>query len=38
VLDTVGGDYQARSLRTLRDGGVLVSLSRFGAEVAAGAA
>ncbi len=38
VLDTVGGDYPARSLRTLRDGGVLVSLSRFGAEVAAEAA
>ena len=38
VLDTVGGDYPARSLRTLRDGGVLVCLSRFGAEVAAEAA
>ena len=38
VLDPVGGDYPARSLRTLRDGGVLVCLSRFGAEVAAGAA
>ena len=38
VLDTVGGDYPARSLRTLRDGGLLVCLSRFGAEVAAEAA
>ena len=38
VLDTVGGDYPARSLRTLRDGGVLICLSRFGAEVAAEAA
>jgi len=38
VLDTVGGDYPARSLRTLRDGGALISLSRFGAEVAAEAA
>ena len=38
VLDPVGGDYPARSLRTLRDGGVLVCLSRFGAEVAAEAA
>ena len=26
VLDAVGGDYQARSLRTLRRGGVLISL------------
>jgi NADPH:quinone reductase-like Zn-dependent oxidoreductase len=26
VLDPVGGDYQARSLRTLRPGGVLISL------------
>jgi NADPH:quinone reductase-like Zn-dependent oxidoreductase len=38
VLDTVGGDYPARSLRTLRDGGVLVSLLPFAAEVAAQAA
>jgi NADPH:quinone reductase-like Zn-dependent oxidoreductase len=38
VLDTVGGDYPARSLRTLRDGGALICLSRFGAEVAAEAA
>ena len=38
VLDPVGGDYPARSLRTLRDGGLLVCLSRFGAEVAAEAA
>jgi NADPH:quinone reductase-like Zn-dependent oxidoreductase len=26
VLDTIGGDYGPRSLRTLRDGGVLVSI------------
>ncbi|WP_254879088.1 NADP-dependent oxidoreductase [Streptomyces sp. NA04227] len=26
VLDTIGGDYQLRSLRTLRPGGVLVSI------------
>lgn len=26
VLDTIGGDYQLRSLRTLRQGGVLISL------------
>lgn len=26
VLDTIGGDYTARSLRTLRGGGILVSL------------
>ncbi|MGK5517889.1 NADP-dependent oxidoreductase [Micromonospora sp. URMC 107] len=26
VLDTIGGDYTARSLRTLRRGGILVSL------------
>jgi NADPH:quinone reductase-like Zn-dependent oxidoreductase len=38
VLDTVGGDYPARSLRTLRRGGVLVSLLPLGADVAAGAA
>jgi len=38
VLETVGGDYAARSLRTLRDGGVLISIVRFGAEVAAEAA
>ncbi|WP_243874774.1 zinc-binding dehydrogenase [Arthrobacter woluwensis] len=25
VLDTIGGDYQLRSLRTLRPGGILVS-------------
>jgi NADPH:quinone reductase-like Zn-dependent oxidoreductase len=37
VLDTVGGDYPARSLRTLRDSGVLVSLLPFPAEVAADA-
>jgi len=38
VLDTVGGDYPARSLSTLRDGGVLVSLLPFPAGVAAQAA
>lgn len=38
VLDTVGGDYPARSLRTLREGGRLVSLLRFPPEVAAEAA
>jgi NADPH:quinone reductase-like Zn-dependent oxidoreductase len=38
VLDTVGGDYAARSVRTLREGGVLVSLLPFPPEVAAGAA
>jgi NADPH:quinone reductase-like Zn-dependent oxidoreductase len=38
VLDTVGGDYPARSLRTLRRGGVLVSLLPIPAEVKAGAA
>ena len=26
ALDTIGGDYQARSLRTLRRGGVLITL------------
>lgn len=35
ALDTVGGDYPARSLRTLRPGGILVSLLPFPAEVAA---
>ena len=38
VLDTVGGDYPARSLRTLRRGGVLVALLPLPAEVAAEAA
>jgi NADPH:quinone reductase-like Zn-dependent oxidoreductase len=38
VLDTVGGDYAARSLRTLRAGGVLVSLLPFPREVATDAA
>jgi NADPH:quinone reductase-like Zn-dependent oxidoreductase len=38
VLDTVGGDYPARSLRTLRPGGLLVSLLPFAPEVAAEAA
>jgi NADPH:quinone reductase-like Zn-dependent oxidoreductase len=33
VLDTVGGDYPARSLSTLRPGGMLVSLLPFPAEV-----
>lgn len=37
VLDTVGGDYPARSLRTLREGGVLVSLLPFPPQVAADA-
>lgn len=38
VLDTVGGDYPARSLTTLQEGGVLVSLLPFAPEVAAEAA
>jgi NADPH:quinone reductase-like Zn-dependent oxidoreductase len=38
VLDTVGGDYPARSLSTLREGGVLVSLLPFPPQVAADAA
>jgi NADPH:quinone reductase-like Zn-dependent oxidoreductase len=38
VLDTVGGDYPARSLRTLRTGGRLVSLLPFPPEVAEEAA
>jgi len=38
VLDTVGGDYPARSLTTLREGGVLVSLLPFAPEVATEAA
>jgi NADPH:quinone reductase-like Zn-dependent oxidoreductase len=38
VLDSVGGDYPARSLRTLRPGGVLVSLLPMPAGVAAEAA
>lgn len=38
VLDAFGGDYPARSLRTLRRGGVLISLPPFPAEVAAEAA
>ncbi|MFB7946348.1 NADP-dependent oxidoreductase [Kitasatospora phosalacinea] len=32
VLDTVGGDYQLRSLRTLRRGGLLVSILPFPVE------
>jgi NADPH:quinone reductase-like Zn-dependent oxidoreductase len=38
VLDTVGGDYPARSLRTIRDGGRLISLRPFPPEVAGQAA
>jgi NADPH:quinone reductase-like Zn-dependent oxidoreductase len=38
VLDAFGGDYPARSLRTLRRGGVLISLLPFPAGVAAEAA
>jgi NADPH:quinone reductase-like Zn-dependent oxidoreductase len=38
VLDTVGGDYPARSLRTLREGGLLISLLPVGAGVVAEAA
>jgi len=38
VLEVMGGDYAARSLRTLRPGGVLVSLLPFPPEVAAEAA
>ena len=30
VLDTVGGDYRSRSLRTLRPGGLLVSILPYG--------
>jgi NADPH:quinone reductase-like Zn-dependent oxidoreductase len=37
VLDSVGGDNPARSLRTLRQGGLLVSLLPFGPEVLAAA-
>lgn len=35
VLDSVGGEYPARSLRTLRQGGILISLLPLPAEVAA---
>jgi NADPH:quinone reductase-like Zn-dependent oxidoreductase len=35
VLDTVGGDYPARSLGTLRPGGVLICLLPFPAQVRA---
>jgi NADPH:quinone reductase-like Zn-dependent oxidoreductase len=38
VLDMVGGDYPARSLRTLRPGGILISLLPFPPGVAAEAA
>jgi NADPH:quinone reductase-like Zn-dependent oxidoreductase len=32
VIDTIGGDYNERSLRTLRDGGTLVSLTQLVAD------
>ncbi|QHC22981.1 NADP-dependent oxidoreductase [Streptomyces sp. GS7] len=32
VLDTIGGEYQLRSLRTLRRGGLLVSILPFAAQ------
>jgi len=35
VLDTITGDYSARSLRTLRPGGILVSLLPFGEQIPA---
>jgi NADPH:quinone reductase-like Zn-dependent oxidoreductase len=35
VLDTITGDYSARSLRTLRPGGILVSLLPFAPETPA---
>ena len=35
VLDTISGDYSARSLRTLRPGGILVSLLPFAREIPA---
>jgi NADPH:quinone reductase-like Zn-dependent oxidoreductase len=38
VLDAVGGDYPARSLRTLRPGGMLICLLPLPTEVAADAA
>jgi len=38
VLDTVSGDYSARSLTVLRPGGILVSLLPFGEEIPAEAA
>jgi NADPH:quinone reductase-like Zn-dependent oxidoreductase len=38
VLDSVGGDYTARSLRTIRSGGTLICLLPLPAEVAAEAA
>jgi NADPH:quinone reductase-like Zn-dependent oxidoreductase len=38
VLDTVSGDYPARSLRTMRPGGVLICLRPVPAEVATEAA
>jgi len=38
VLNSITGDYAARSLRTLQPGGVLVSLLPFGSEVPAEAA
>jgi NADPH:quinone reductase-like Zn-dependent oxidoreductase len=38
VLDSIGGDYSARSLRTLRRGGTLISLLPLPADAAAEAA
>lgn len=38
VLDSIGGEYSARSLRTLRRGGLLISLLPLPADVAAEAA
>ncbi len=38
VLDPISGDYSARSLRTLRPGGVLVSLLPFAPDIPAEAA
>jgi NADPH:quinone reductase-like Zn-dependent oxidoreductase len=35
VLDTITGDYSARSLRTLRPGGILVSLLPFAEQIPA---
>jgi NADPH:quinone reductase-like Zn-dependent oxidoreductase len=32
VLDTIGGDYRSRSLRVLREGGLLVSILPRGAK------
>jgi NADPH:quinone reductase-like Zn-dependent oxidoreductase len=38
VLDPISGDYSARSLRTLKPGGILVSLLPFAPEIPAQAA